>query len=272
MNTIGVALGAARQQIEASEARLLLRHLLDCSSAHIEAHRDDELDARIEETFMVLVERRRAGEPIAYLTGIREFYGRPFVVAPSVLIPRSETELIIDTVLSKFDCNSALRILDMGTGSGCLAITLALELPQAKVTAVDISPDALAVAERNAKQLGVEVHLMESDWFSSISDEQFDLIVSNPPYIAVGDPHLAQGDLRFEPLSALASGSKGLDAINRITKQAQAHLHPGGWLLFEHGYDQSKAVHTLLNANGYLDITQMQDIAGIVRVSGGCAP
>lgn len=271
MSTIGAALAAARQKIEASEARLLLRHLLGCSAVHLEAHSEDELDAAVEQTLQSLVERRRQGEPIAYLTQTREFYGRPFAVTPAVLIPRPETELIVDTVLGKFERNAKPRVLDLGTGSGCLAITLALELPQADVAAVDSSLDAMAIAAGNAKQLGAKVRLLESDWFSALAHEQFDLIVSNPPYIAAGDTHLNRGDLRFEPPGALESGADGLDAIRHIAENAQAHLVPGGWLLFEHGYDQGERVRALLEANRYCAIEQWHDIAGILRVSGGRA-
>ena len=271
MSIISAALAAARQKIGIAEARLLLRYLLGCSTAHIEAHREDELDSAVEEIFRACVERRWQGEPIAYLMQTREFYGRSFAVAPAVLIPRPETELIVDTVLSKVERDAKLRVLDLGTGSGCIAITLALELPQAEVTAVDISRDALTIAGGNAKQLGAEVRLLESDWFSAIANERFDLIVSNPPYIAAGDSHLNQGDLRFEPLEALASGADGLDAIRHVAESAQARLTSGGWLLFEHGYDQGEKVRALLEANRYGAIEQWQDIAGILRVSGGRA-
>lgn len=269
MSTIGAALATARQRIEASEARLLLRHLLGCSAAHIVAHRDDALDAALEEQFFALVERRRRGEPIAYLMQVREFYGRDFVVAPSVLIPRPETELIVDIVREKFGRDAKPRVLDMGTGSGCLAITLALELPQAEVSALDVSSQALTIARRNAARLGAKVRMIESDWLTAVVGERFDLIVSNPPYIAAGDPHLAQGDLRFEPPQALASGSDGLDALRHIIANATAHLNPGGWLLFEHGYDQAQSVRTLLEGHGFQSIEQRADLAGIVRVSGG---
>ncbi|MFY9327912.1 MAG: peptide chain release factor N(5)-glutamine methyltransferase [Georgfuchsia sp.] len=272
MSAISAALAGARQKIGASEARLLLRHLLGCSAAHIEAHRDDELDAAVEATFQAWVERRWQGEPIAYLTQSREFYGRSFVVAPAVLIPRSETELMVDTVLGKFERNAKPRVLDLGTGSGCLAITLALELPQAEVTALDVSRDAMVIAAGNAKRLGAKVRLLESDWFSAIANERFDLIVANPPYIAAGDPHLEQGDLRFEPLCALTSGMDGLDAIRHIVEQAQAHLISQGWLLFEHGYNQGDEVRALFEANRYCAIEQHRDIAGILRVSGGRVP
>lgn len=271
MSTIGAALAAARQKIGPSEARLLLRHLLGCSAAHIEAHRDDELDRAVEATLSALVERRHQGEPIAYLMQNREFYGRSFTVSPAVLIPRPETELIVDVVLGKFGRNARPRILDLGTGSGCLAITLALELPEAEVTAVDISRAALSIAAQNAKQLGAEVRLLASDWFSSMANDRFDLIVSNPPYIAAFDPHLAQGDLRFEPPHALVSGAEGLDAISHIAKKAQMYLNASGWLLFEHGYDQGNRVCALLAATGYDTIEQHRDIAGIVRISGGYA-
>ncbi|CAG4883018.1 N5-glutamine methyltransferase, modifies release factors RF-1 and RF-2 [Georgfuchsia toluolica] len=272
MSTIGAALAAARQKIGVTEARLLLCYLLGCSAAHIEAHREDELDSAVAENFRACVERRWQGVPIAYLMQTREFYGRPFAVTPAVLIPRPETELIVDTVLGKFERYAKPRVLDLGTGSGCLAITLALELPQAEVTAVDISRDALSIAAGNARQFGATVRLLESDWFSSIANEQFDLIVSNPPYIAAGDPHLTQGDLRFEPSQALASGADGLDAIRHIAETAPAHLSAGGWLLFEHGYDQAERVRALLAATGYGSIEQRRDLAGIVRVSGGRAP
>lgn len=269
MTRIGTALQTARQRIESSEARLLLRHVLDCSAAFIEAHRDDELDAAMEVGFLQLVARRERGEPVAYLTQRREFYGRMFAVSPSVLIPRPETELIIDLVLGSLARDSALRILDLGTGSGCLAVTLALELPQADVTAVDISSAALAVAQQNALLLGARVRWIASDWFASLQNERFDLIVSNPPYVAAADSHLAQGDLRFEPAAALVSGPDGLDAIRLIVANARRHSEPGARLLFEHGYDQAEVARALLEAECFVAIEQHRDLAGIVRVSGG---
>ena len=269
MTSIQAALQKARQSIDTSEARLLLRHVLACSAAHIAAHPDDLLEARTEASFFSLVERRERGEPIAYLTQAREFYGRIFAIAPQVLIPRPETELIVDLVLDRFAPDSTVRILDLGTGSGCLAITLALELPKADVTAVDASPAALVIAKQNALQLGAQVRWLESDWFSSLHGERFDLIVSNPPYIAAGDPHLAQGDLRFEPVGALASGADGLDAIRQITAHAGEYMKPGASLLLEHGYDQAGSVLALLEAHPYAATEQHRDLAGIVRVSGG---
>jgi release factor glutamine methyltransferase len=291
VTTIFAVLQKARQSIAIGEARLLLRHVLDCSAAHLEAHRDDTLDPLAAASFFSLLARRESGEPIAYLIQAREFYGRRFTVAPGVLIPRPETELIVDLVLRRYSpspqplpaplvgegpgergVNTMPRILDLGTGSGCLAITLALELPNAEVTAVDISPAALAIAKQNAQQLGAQVRWLESDWFSSLQDERFDLIVSNPPYIAAGDPHLGQGDLRFEPAAALASGADGLDAIRQITANAKDHMVSSGLLLFEHGYDQAHGARTLLEERGFSMIEQHRDLADIVRVSGGRKP
>ena len=266
MTTIAAALAEARRAIPPAEARLLLGHVLGRPPAWIEAHRDEALGVVGSERFSALASRRAAGEPVAYLVGSREFYGRDFAVSPAVLIPRPETELLVD--LAKAG-PAPSRILDLGTGSGCLAITLALEMPDAEVTAVDVSPGALAVSRGNAERLGAHVRFIESDWFSAVQGERFDFIVSNPPYVADGDPHLSQGDLRFEPMTALACGRDGLDAIRHLVREAPMHLLPGGRLLFEHGYDQADAVAALLAAAGYGDIERHHDLAGIVRVSGG---
>jgi release factor glutamine methyltransferase len=273
MNTIAAALQAARQSIEISEARLLLRHVLGCNAAWLEAHRDDPLPGKHAADLAALVERRALGEPVAYLLGFREFYGREFSVTPDVLIPRPETELLVEIAREKVGsggtATGAATLLDLGTGSGCIAITLALELPGALVAAADVSPAALAVARANATLLSAAVAFVESDWLEAFGGRRFDVIVSNPPYVAAGDPHLDQGDLRFEPPHALHCGVQGLDAIRRIVADAPAHLAPGGWLLFEHGYDQAEAVRELLAAAGFADIEQHRDLAGIVRVSGG---
>ncbi len=271
MTTITAALAAARNNIAISEAKRLLRHALACAAAHLEAHREDELPAEAAARFAELVGRRAAGEPIAYLTGAREFYGRLFEVTPAVLIPRPETELLVELGIAKVASMPQPRILELGTGSGCIAVSLALELTakRATVTAADISPDALAVAQRNAATYNVTLRLVESDWFAALNGERFDLIVANPPYIPLGDPHLSQGDLRFEPPQALASGADGLEALRRIVGAAPHHLKPGGWLQFEHGYDQAMLVHELLRAAGFREIQQHRDLAGIVRVSGG---
>lgn len=270
MSSIAALLAAARQRIPAAEARLLLGHAIGKSAAWLEAHRDDE--AGVDNEYTTLVNRRAAGEPIAYLIGKREFYGRDFTVTPDVLIPRPETELLVDIANSKVGAGGTARILDLGTGSGCLAITLALELPQARVTAVDVSPAALAVARGNAQRLGAQVEFFESDWYAALSPQCFDLIVANPPYVARGDPHLGEGDLRFEPVGALTDPrdeGDGLSAIRRIVADAPQWLAPNGWLFFEHGYDQAAAVRQLLEDAGFSEIKQQRDLAGIIRATGG---
>ena len=269
MNTIAEALNTARRELPAVEARLLLSHVLNQSAAWLMTHDDARLDEDASLNFAALVARRAAGEPVAYLLGRREFYGREFYVAPGVLIPRPETELLVDVVRAKVGVGDTATILDLGTGSGCIAITLALELAQADVTAVDASPDALRIARQNTERMGAKLRLVQSDWFAALSDARFDLIVSNPPYISVGDAHLLQGDLRHEPASALASGRDGLDAIRHIVSHAAAHLKPGGSLWLEHGYDQALVVSALLATSDFVAIEQHYDLAGIVRVTGG---
>lgn len=269
MSTVAAALAGARQAIPVAEARLLLGEVLGRNHAWLEAHRDDVLEAAAAQRFAALVARRAAGEPVAYLLGRREFYGRDFAVSPAVLIPRPETELLVEVALAAVADQTNPRILDLGTGSGCIAVTLALELPGAEVTAVDVSAAALDVARGNAQALGARLRCLQSEWFAALAGERFDLIVSNPPYVAEGDPHLAAGDLRFEPAVALACGRDGLDAIRRIVAAAPDHLEPGGTLHFEHGYDQAIAMAELLMAAGFADIEQHHDLAGIVRVSGG---
>ncbi|GAB1394222.1 peptide chain release factor N(5)-glutamine methyltransferase [Rhodocyclaceae bacterium] len=266
--TITALLTSARARIAPAEARLLLGHLLQQSTAWLEAHRDDPVDAAIEQQMSALVGRRSAGEPMAYLIGVREFYGRDFVVTPDVLIPRPETELLVDIAKEKVGAGGTAQILDLGTGSGCIAVTLALECADAKVTAVDASAAALAVAQKNAQQLGASVCFVESDWFAALSVQAFDLIVANPPYVAAGDAHLSQGDLRFEPQGALTDHADGLTALRHIITHAPGWLRPGGWLFCEHGYDQAVAVQGLLEAAGLTDIEQHRDLAGIVRCSG----
>lgn len=278
MTTVAAALAAARAKLPASEARLLLGHALGHPVAWLIAHDDEALDEDELLNFASLVARRAGGEPVAYLIGLREWFGREFTVSPAVLIPRPETELLVDIALTATVMRSGIhadgtgdtaRILDLGTGSGCIAVTLALEFPQAQVTAVDASAAALSVARGNAERLGASLRLLQSDWFDQLAGERFDLIVANPPYITATDPHLAAGDLRHEPGAALSSGADGLDAIRRIIADAPAHLATGGQLWLEHGYDQADAVHELLATAGLVGIEGYPDIAGIVRVSGG---
>jgi release factor glutamine methyltransferase len=221
--------------------------------------------ARLDE----LVARRLRGEPIAYIVGKREFFGLDFQVGPAVLIPRPDTELIVELALERLPDNTP-RLLDMGTGSGAIAVAVAHTRPDADVTALDVSPDALAVAQANAAANGARVRFLESSWFDALAaSDTFDVIASNPPYIAAGDEHLAQGDLRFEPVGALTDHADGLSALRIIIAGSPRHLVPGGWLLLEHGYDQAAAVRALLLDAGYTDVQSWQDLAGIERVSGG---
>jgi release factor glutamine methyltransferase len=216
-----------------------------------------------------LVARRLRGEPIAYIVGKREFFGLAFQVGPAVLIPRPDTELIVELALERLPGNTP-RLLDMGTGSGAIAVAVAHTRPDADVTALDVSRDALAVAQANAAANGARVRFLESSWFDALAAaEVFDVIASNPPYIAAGDAHLAQGDLRFEPVGALTDHADGLSALRIIIAGSPRHLVPGGWLLLEHGYDQAAAVRALLLDAGFADVQSWRDLAGIERVSGG---
>lgn len=266
--TVARLLDEARGSIPLREARLLLCHVLGVTHAVLEAHPERKVSLQDTASFRALVARRAEGCPVAYLTDRREFYGLDFRVTPAVLIPREETELLVEIALEK----PAQRILDLGTGSGCLAIAVAKQLPQAQVTAVDVSAAALEVARENAAHHGVAVRFLQGDWFVPLAGERFDLILANPPYVAEGDPHLAQGDVRFEPRGALAAGPAGLDDIRRIVSGAAEHLLPGGRLWFEHGYDQAQAVAALLAAAGFKAVEHRQDLAGIPRVTGGTRP
>ncbi|THF64438.1 peptide chain release factor N(5)-glutamine methyltransferase [Pseudothauera rhizosphaerae] len=269
---IAGALAWARAQIGVMDARVLLRHVLQCPAARLVSHPEARLDDADWQAYHALVERRAAGEPVAYLVGEREFFGRSFLVTPAVLIPRPETELLIELALAHFGSRPRPRVLDMGTGSGAIAITLALELDQADVTAVDASREALWVAMANAARLGASVSFVQGNWFEELDGERFQLIVSNPPYVAAEDPHLTEGDVRFEPRTALAAGADGLDDIKTIVAAAPHHLEDDGWLLLEHGYDQAAAVRGLLTDAGFSAITSWADLAGIERVTGGHWP
>lgn len=255
--------------IDPADARVLLRTALRVSNAHLVAHPEQQLTDSQRADYLAWVERRRAGTPVAYLTGEREFYSLAFNVTPAVLIPRPETELLVEAALEHLPLDSPLSVLDLATGSGCVAVTFARQRPRAMVTATDISRDALAVARGNAARHGASIEIVESDWFAALTGRCFDLIVANPPYIAAGDAHLAAGDLRFEPRAALVAGPIGLECIKVIVEEALPHLAPGGWLLFEHGYDQGPRSRALLAAAGYDDIVTRRDLAGSERVSGG---
>ena len=251
------------------EAQVLLGHVLGTSRAWLSGHGDDKTEESAAAEFRDLVERRRIGEPIAYLVGKREFYGLGFRVTPDVLIPRADTETLIDVALEKLAPGVANNVLDLGTGSGCVAISIAHERPAARVTAVDLSAAALAVARQNAAASGVTVEFVEGRWFEPLAQNRFDVIVSNPPYVAAGDAHLQIGDLRFEPAMALISGKDGLNDIRAIVAGAAAHLRTGGWLFFEHGHDQAHICGDLLLDAGFEQIVNRADIAGLPRVTGG---
>lgn len=269
--TLGEALALARGRVPVSEARLLLREASGERAATIVGFPERALGEAAALRFVDWLTRREAGEPVAYLLGEREFYGRVFSVSPAVLIPRPDTELLVEQALLHLPEGSP-RVLDLGTGSGAIAIAIALEAPHAAVSAVDISAAALDVARSNAARLGASVRWLEGAWCAPVQGEVFDLIASNPPYVAEEDPHLAQGDVRFEPPGALASGPDGLNDIRTIAAEARGCLKPGGWLLFEHGYDQGDAVRTLLAAAGFIDCATLKDLGGNDRVSFGRWP
>lgn len=270
--TLGEALTAARQRIDRLDARLLLQYASGCTHADLLARPETPLFAPAQAQFDDWVARRAAGEPLAYLVGEAEFRGRVFQVTPDVLIPRPETEVLIDLAVDRLKKQKNARVVDLGTGSGIVAISLALECPTAEIVAVDVSAGAISVARNNAGRLGAKVEFRAGDWFAPLAGERFDLIVSNPPYIAAGDPHLAGDGLPFEPLLALsdqAPGGDGLACIRHIVATAASHLEPGGWLLFEHGYDQGAASRNLLTAGGFKSVLTYPDLAGTDRVSAG---
>jgi len=268
---LAAALGLEKREARL-EARVLAAFAWNVSPAWLIAHDTDPLSDAHVAAFETLLTRRLEGVPIAYIVGAREFYGRPFLVSADVLIPRPDTELLVERALARIPSDQAVDVLDLGTGSGCIAITLALERPLARVTAADRSAAALAIARRNADILNARVEFLSSDWFAALAGRRFDLIVSNPPYVAAADPHLARGDVRFEPLTALAGGHDGLDDLRRLIRAAFAHLKPGGSLLLEHGYDQADAVVELLRQHGFEQTCTLRDLAGLDRVSGGCRP
>jgi release factor glutamine methyltransferase len=251
------------------EAQLLLGHALGVSRAWLLAHGDEAADPTAAAVFRELVQRRRVGEPVAYLVGRREFYGLDFRITPDVLIPRADTETLIDIALEKLTQGTRHDVLDLGTGSGCVAIAIAHARSAARVTAVEVSAAALNVARDNAVAIGVDVEFVQATWFEALGGRRFDLIVANPPYVAMDDPHLQQGDLRFEPATALASGKDGLTDIRIIVAGAPAFLRGEGWLLIEHGFDQADVCRDLLRNAGFGQIISRADIAGLPRVAGG---
>ena len=267
---LAAAAGELSGDESAREVELLLSHALRRDRAWLRAHADDPLAAEDAVQFHALLLRRTAGEPLAYIIGRREFWSLDFTVTPDVLIPRPETELLIEFSLQRIPQNAEVDIADLGTGSGAIALALAHERPQARVLATDASAAALMVARGNAERLAIRnVEFAQADWCTALADREFDLIASNPPYIAEADAHLAQGDLRFEPRTALASGTDGLNAIRIIVCDAPTHLKPGGWILLEHGHEQGAAVRALLGESGFVEVFTARDLEVRERVSGG---
>ena len=251
------------------EAEMLLCSILGCERVWLIAHAEEAIDSSRAGSAHAWFARRRAGEPVSYITGCREFYGLALRVTPDVLIPRPETELLVELALERLPIGTQGRVLELGTGSGAIAIALASERPGLGIVATDVSEAALALARRNARDHGAEIEFALSDWFDALGPEPFDLIVSNPPYVAAGDAHLERGDLRFEPRLALVGGADGLVCIREIAARARNRLRPGGWLLMEHGYDQGDRCVELLRALGYAEVADFHDLAGWPRACAG---
>jgi len=249
------------------EAELLLCSVLGCERVRLIARAEEAVDSSRARSAHARFARRRAGEPVSYITGRREFYGLSLRVTPEVLIPRPETERLVELALERLPAPA--RLLELGTGSGAIAIALAIERPGLGIVATDVSEAALALARRNARDHGAEIAFVLSDWFDALGPEPFDLIVSNPPYVAAGDAHLERGDVRFEPRLALVGGGDGLACIREIAVRAQNRLRPGGWLLMEHGYDQGDRCVNLLGALGYAAVADFHDLAGWPRACAG---
>lgn len=249
--------------IEPREARLLLAEVAGFSQASLAARPEAEIPLEVENAFLDLVAKRKGGMPVAYLLGRKEFYGLELNVDPTVLIPRPETELLVELALER----NPRAVLDLGTGSGAIALALKHQRPGCRVMAVDADLSALQTARRNAVKLNLEVDFRHGRWLEPVGEAKFDVIVSNPPYIAEGDPHLPA--LRFEPRKALLGGADGLDAIRELVPQARAHLDAGGWLLLEHGMGQQDGVRALLAKHGFSSLSTWPDLSGIGRVTGG---
>ena len=269
-DAITVRRALAQAGLAPIDAQALLVHVLSRDRAWLVAHATDPLTADQVRAFFSLARRRREGEPVAYLTGVREFFGLPLAVDRRVLVPRPETETLVEWALRTLPADRPLRVLDLGTGSGAIALAIARARPQATVVATDRSPDALAVARGNAARLRLSnVEWLRTEWFAGLGGARFDAIVSNPPYVAEGDPHLLEGDVRFEPPQALVSGPDGLEALRVIVAGAGNHVVSGGWLAVEHGYDQAAAVRGLLQQAGFGELESLRDLSGIPRVAVG---
>ena len=279
--TVGEALSDAKRSIERRDAEYLLSHLLGTSRASIIAHSDRQIDPAAAARFHQWVAARADGKPVAQILGVREFYGRDFAIDEHVLIPRPETETLVEQALARISkqkslktpANRRLSILDLGTGSGIVAITVKLEAPDCEVVAVDVSAAALRNARANAATLNAPVRFLDSNWYGALDGQCFDVIVSNPPYVAMDDPHLSRGDLRFEPMMALTDQSPdGLASIRAITAGASVHLRPNGWLMLEHVYNQAATVRQLMGEARLTAVQSTRDLAGIERVTSGQRP
>lgn len=272
-STVGDALTRAAQTLALSspsarlDAELLVMHVCGLSRAELLTRDRQPLSAEQQADLVGFIARRQLGEPVAYLTGRREFWSLELTVSPATLVPRPETELLVERALARIPPDAAWSVADLGTGNGAIALAIASARPRCRAVATDNSPAALTVARANAARLNLAVDFRLGDWLAPLAGETFELLVSNPPYVASGDPHLAA--LRHEPVSALAAGPDGLDAIRAIVPAARAALTPGGWLLIEHGYDQGEAVGALLREHGYKNIGRYSDLAGQDRVSEG---
>jgi release factor glutamine methyltransferase len=274
VTTISQALTQARHQLQtsspspASDASILLCHVLDCSSSHLIAWPDKQLSDDQSQRYNALIEERRKGKPVAYITGEKEFWSLLLKVTPAVLIPRPETEILVEFALEALKDNPKAEIADLGTGSGAIACALASEQPGWHITATDTSAEALAIARQNAETHQLHnIDFVQGHWFEALQREDYDMVISNPPYVAAEDPHLGQGDVRFEPDDALSAGIQGMDDIEAIAREAADHLVAGGWLAVEHGYDQQQLVHDCFARNGFVDITQQADLSGTPRIT-----
>lgn len=279
MNSLREILRVAAAQLHAAgspspraDAEYLLMHLLKKDRFWLRLHDEVRLHDAEQQRFDAMLQRRRQGEPVAYITGERGFWSLDVHVGPGTLIPRPETEMLVEFALEKMPLTQAVRVLDLGTGSGVIALAVKKERPMATVTAVDASAAALAIAMKNGEQLDLEVEFLQSDWFAALQGRVFDLLLANPPYIAMDDAHLGQGDVRFEPLSALVSGEQGLRDIRRIVEAAPLHLADAGWLALEHGFEQATAVRALLESNGFVDVETRPDFSDHERITLGMKP
>ncbi len=276
MTTVKQVLNDARNKLQpgsespAVDASVLLCHVLECSPAHLIAWSEKELSTLQLSQFNDALQQRLLGEPVAYITGEKEFWSLSIQVSPDVLIPRPETETLVEFVLETFSDRAVLDIADLGTGSGAIACALATEHPRWNIVATDASAAALNIAQNNASTHKLDnVQFRHGHWLEPLDGLEFDLVISNPPYVADKDPHLDQGDVRFEPEAALTSGESGLDAITHLTQHAGDCLKAGGWLIVEHGYDQQQAVYDCFEHGGFKDIVQLNDLAGQPRMTAG---